>query len=320
MSKPLRVVFMGTPPFAVASLEALWSSPSCAEVVGVVTAPDRPAGRGMKLQPSAVKQAVLAREAGTPLLQPEKLRDAAFLTQLDALAADLYVVVAFRMLPAVVFERPPLGTINLHASLLPDLRGAAPIHWALLHGYTQTGVTTFYIQQQIDTGRILDQAELVIQPTWHAGDLHDALASLGAELLTQTVCRLADGDTHASLQVLTGEELTAPKLSTETGQLDFSREAVALHNQVRGLSPNPGAYTQMGNERLKVFQTTVTSEPPFPAQPDDSPGKVRVAGGRLFVATNQYWLELLQVQPPGKRVMTTKDWLLGRPDLPEFLG
>lgn len=310
---PLRVVFMGTPPFAVASLQALLANPCC-QVVGVVTTPDRPAGRGLQLQPSAVKQYVAAHTQ-LPLLQPEKLRDPAFHAALDALAADLYVVVAFRMLPEVVFARPRLGSINLHASLLPDLRGAAPINWALMYGLTQTGVSTFRLQATIDTGDLLDQAALTIEPGWDAGALHDALMALGAEVLCQTVCRLARGEATPQPQRAGGTQRPAPKLTPEVCRIDWQRPAAAIGHQVRGLAPQPGAVTPWGGTQLKVYRVATLDTKVFDTEA--IAGKVELVQGKLCVgAGDGQWVELLEVQPAGKKRLSVADWLRGRPQLP----
>lgn len=306
---------MGTPGFAVESLRQL-SQSECCDVVGVVTAPDRPAGRGQKLTPPAVKVFAEAHLPEVPILQPVKLRAPAFHAELEALAADLFVVVAFRMLPAAVFERPRLGSVNLHASLLPDLRGAAPINWALVYGYEETGATTFFIQQEIDTGKMLDQVRLRIQPNWHAGDLHDALMEAGAGLLVQTICRLQAGDASAQPQVLTGSERPAPKLTPEMGQIDWREPVRAIQNHVRGFTPFPGAFTYAetaDGQRIKIgaigFAHSI-------GLGNADPGTVRIQANALYVRCADGWAQVLKLQPPGKRMLAVADWLRGRPDLP----
>lgn len=301
-----RIVFMGTPGFAVESLRALLDAGIA--VAAVVTAPDRPAGRGQQLRMSAVK--TFALERGLPVLQPEKLRDPAFLDALDALRADLYVVVAFRMLPAVVWQKPPLGTINLHASLLPAYRGAAPINWALINGEHRTGATTFFIREEIDTGDILDRVELPIGPDENAGELHDRLMRAGAELLTRTVRRLLDGDrTSSPQQAADGALPSAPKLTPENCRVRWDLPAQLVHDHIRGLSPQPGAWSVLRRpdgreERFKLLA----------ARPVDgsaaAPGTVH-ADGSLRVRCADGWIELLELQPEGKRRMAAADYLRG---------
>ena len=241
----LRVVFLGTPLFAATCLEQLIQSRH--EVVGVVTAPDRPAGRGRSLRASDVKKVAL--EHNLPLAQPEKLKDEAFHAQLDAWNADLGVVVAFRMLPEVVWNRPRLGTINLHGSLLPQYRGAAPIHWAVLNGEKTTGASTFLLKHEIDTGHVLDRVEIPIGPDDTTGVVHDRLLDAGKHLLVQSIDALADGTANpvpqASLLEDGVEPKEAPKLFKDHGRIDWSRSAEEIHNQIRGLNPFPGAWTTL---------------------------------------------------------------------------
>ncbi|MCW3087116.1 MAG: methionyl-tRNA formyltransferase, partial [Sediminibacterium sp.] len=239
---PLKIAFMGTPDFAVASLDALVNA-GC-NIVAVITAPDKPAGRGMKLTESAVKK--YAAGKGLPVLQPEKLKSPAFIEQLRALQADLQVVVAFRMLPEVVWNMPPLGTINVHGSLLPQYRGAAPIHWAVINGEKETGVTTFRLKHEIDTGDILLQKKIPIGDDETTGEVHDRMKVIGAGLLVDTIRGLADHtllpmDQSILLEHGPKELRHAPKLFTEDCQLNWERPASELHNRVRGLSPFPGA-------------------------------------------------------------------------------
>ncbi len=256
-----RIVFMGTPDFAVPSLEALLKAGY--NIVGVVTAPDKPAGRGMKLTESAVKK--YATKRGLNILQPEKLRDPEFLSSLKGLHANLQVVVAFRMLPEVVWNMPPMGTINLHASLLPQYRGAAPINWAIINGERESGLTTFKLQQEIDTGNILMQEQMPIGDDETAGELHDRMKDTGAELLVKTVTGLLE-DTLTEKEQLTiptsTEQQTqsttlkhAPKIFTETCRINWNKNAVEIHNQIRGLSPFPGAFTDLGDKTIKIFRS-----------------------------------------------------------------
>lgn len=303
----LRVLFMGTPDFAVASLIALIDNGI--DVVGVVTAPDRPAGRGRQLRASPVK--LRALEVGLPVLQPERLKDPAFHNELDALDASLYVVVAFRMLPEIVWTRPSLGTINLHASLLPDFRGAAPINWAVINGATKSGVTTFLISHAIDTGDILLQRELEIGADETAGELHDRMMELGAGLVVETVRGLAQGTLPPRAQDATKALNAAPKIDSATCHIDFERSAQQVHDLVRGMSPFPGAWC-MWNEQdgrsthFKILRTRMTGQPS-----KEAAGTVRIDYGKLLVACADEWLEALEVQPEGKRRMDAKDLLRG---------
>ncbi len=257
--KSPRIVFMGTPEFAVESLKALVKQDY--NVVGVVTAPDKPAGRGYKLQPSPVKRYAL--EQGLPLLQPEKLRDPGFLEELRGWKADLQVVVAFRMLPEVVWKLPPKGTFNLHSSLLPRYRGAAPINWAIINGESETGVTTFLLSHEIDTGHIIFQERTAIEETDTAGSLHDRLMAMGARLVLKTVDAITEGTAHPIPQSeLVSDETVftpAPKIFTEDCRIDWSRSVLEVYNHIRGLSPYPAAWTELypGDEeeplRVKIY-------------------------------------------------------------------
>ncbi|GEO08611.1 methionyl-tRNA formyltransferase [Segetibacter aerophilus] len=252
----LKIVFMGTPEFAVASLNALVEAGF--NIVGVITAPDKPAGRGMKMTESAVKK--YAVEKGLHILQPLKLKNPEFLAELKALNADLQVVVAFRMLPEVVWKMPPLGTINLHASLLPQYRGAAPINWAIINGEKQTGVTTFKLQQEIDTGDLLLQEKILIGENDTTGQLHDIMKEIGANLLVETVKGIEDGSLQETaqskaLEQFTGELKHAPKLYTETCTINWNKTCDEVYNLVRGLSPYPGALTHLNGKILKIYQS-----------------------------------------------------------------
>jgi methionyl-tRNA formyltransferase len=305
--RAVRIVFMGTPDFAVASLDALCKA-GC-HIVGVVTAPDKPSGRGLHLQPSAVK--TYALEKGIPLLQPDKLKDPSFLAALDHWNADLQVVVAFRMLPEVVWNRPKLGTINLHGSLLPHYRGAAPINWAIIDGNTQTGVTTFLLQHEIDTGQILLQSPITIGPHETAGELHDKMKEIGAALLVKTV----QGWIEKTIVPIPQSELTAdfsqlrhaPKLNKETGTIDWHRPASSIHNLVRGLSPVPCAHTLLNGKLLKIIETI-----PLPEHDTLSPGQVETDGKTyLYYGCGKGALKILQLQLEGKKRMPVSEFLKG---------
>lgn len=299
-----RIVFMGTPEFAVASLDALLQAGF--NVVAVVTAPDKPAGRGMKLTESAVKQYAVSHEL--PVLQPEKLKAPEFLASLQALHADLQVVVAFRMLPEVVWNMPPMGTINVHGSLLPQYRGAAPINWAVINGEKKTGVTTFKLQHAIDTGNILLQASMPIGENETAGEVHDRMKVLGAELLVHTVKGLVDGTIQEQPQPADEGQLKhAPKIFTETCQIDWNHSAASIHNQIRGLSPFPGAFTQLHGKMLKVFESRFSNEAHAQA-----PGSID-SDGKTFIrfAANDGWVNILTLQLEGKKRMAVADFLRG---------
>lgn len=325
--KDTRIVFMGTPEFAVASLDALVKAG--ARIVGVVTAPDKPAGRGMKLNESAVKQYAAAN--GLHLLQPVKLKDPAFLEALQSLRADLQVVVAFRMLPEVVWSMPPLGTINLHGSLLPQYRGAAPINWAVINGEKETGVTTFKLQHEIDTGNILLQNSFAIGEDDTAGDVHDYMKEVGAKLLVKTVEGLVAGTIEEQPQAgilkseagtpkpiidadnrAAGDELAtalkhAPKIFTETCKIDWHKTSFEIHNLIRGLSPYPGAFTYLQDKVLKIYHSKKEIAPPtIPIGTADTNGKTYLK----FACADGY-IHVLDLQLEGKKRMTIEEFLRG---------
>jgi methionyl-tRNA formyltransferase len=308
--KNLRIIFMGTPTFAVASLQKLLEA-GC-QIVGVVTAPDKPAGRGMQLQASAVKQ--FALEKGLTVLQPEKLKHPDFIRQLTALKADLQIVVAFRMLPEIVWSMPPLGTINVHGSLLPQYRGAAPINWAIINGEPYTGVTTFKLQHAIDTGNILLQEKIMIDEHDDAGTLHDRMKETGATLLLETIKGIAAGslDEQPQESLTSGMPLKhAPKIFTETCAIDWNKSCHAIHNLVRGLSPFPGAFTYINGKRWKLFRVhpETDSTPVTPGTIEtDNKSYVKIAG-------HNGWVYLLDIQMEGKRKMSIAECLRGNPTL-----
>lgn len=247
----LRIVFMGTPEFAVASLNALVEAGY--NIVGVITAPDKPAGRGMKMSESAVKK--YAIEKGLKVLQPEKLKNPGFIETLKSLNADVQVVVAFRMLPEIVWNMPPLGTINVHGSLLPQYRGAAPINWAIINGEKETGVTTFKLQHEIDTGNILLQDVIPIGDDETAGELHDTMKEVGARLLVKTMKQLSEGTLKERPQQNSGAEIKhAPKIFTGTCKIDWDKSVDDIYNLIRGLAPFPGAFTYLNGKTLKIYK------------------------------------------------------------------
>ncbi|ADB37104.1 methionyl-tRNA formyltransferase [Spirosoma linguale] len=305
MPQPLRIIFMGTPDFAVASLQRLLGAGL--QVVAVVTAPDRPSGRGLQLTPSPVKKA--AEAANLPVLQPEKLRDAAFLEQLASYQADLQVVVAFRMLPEVVWAMPTIGTFNLHGSLLPQYRGAAPINWAIINGETETGVTTFFIEKEIDTGQMIFQDYEPIYPDDTAGTVHDRLMERGANLVVKTVHAIEAGDYPRTPQPTADDLRPAPKLSRETTEINWNQPATQIRNFVRGLSPYPTAWTKINGKVFKIYGVSVANESPFAAE---QPGEAYSDNKKIIlVRAADGWLQIDALQAEGKRRMTAEEFLRG---------
>ena len=305
MKKKLRIVFMGTPDFAVASLKSLVENDH--NIVGVITAPDRPAGRGRKIRTSAVKDYAL--EKGLRLLQPTNLKNETFLQELKSLEADLQIVVAFRMLPKVVWKLPPEGTFNLHASLLPEYRGAAPINWALINGEKRTGVTTFFINENIDTGAIILQKEVSIDKDESAGELHDKLMNLGSELVVQTVELIASGTAESKEQSNTSSK-HAPKLTKENCRIQWDQPIERVHNHIRGLSPYPAAWTllpsQQGETEFKIFESSVIDK-----EHDSDPGTIEVHDKEIWVAVQRGYLRINSLQMSGKRKMDAASFLNG---------
>lgn len=299
----MRIIFMGTPEFAVASLDALVKAGF--NIVGVITAPDKPAGRGMHLQQSAVKK--YAVEKGLNVLQPEKLKDPQFLDTLRALKADLQVVVAFRMLPEAVWSMPPMGTINLHGSLLPQYRGAAPINWAVINGEKETGPTTFKLKHEIDTGDILLQEKFPIGEDDTAGIVHDKMMEIGAQLLVKTVQGLADGSLQEVPQATREMLQHAPKIFTDTCKIDWNKTVDEIHNLIRGLSPYPGAFTHLDNKVLKIY----SSKKEY-GQPKSAPGQPETDKKSFlkFAAADGY-IYALEIQPEGKKRMPVANFLRG---------
>lgn len=297
---------MGTPDFAVASLQRLLEA-GC-HVVAVVTAPDRPSGRGLNLLPSPVKEAALV--AGLPVLQPEKLRDPAFLDQLASYGADLQVVVAFRMLPEVVWAMPMVGTLNLHASKLPQYRGAAPINWAIIRGETETGATTFFIEKEIDTGQLIFQITEPIYRDDTAGTLHDRLMLAGADLVVKTVQAIQVGSYPRLPQPNLPDLYPAPKLTRENTEIDWKQPADAVRNFVRGLNPYPSAWAMLGGRFFKIFSVHPISAPDN--APDSAPGTVFTDNkSQILIRTTDGWLSVDELQAEGKRRMLTNEFLRG---------
>ncbi|MBQ4139444.1 MAG: methionyl-tRNA formyltransferase [Muribaculaceae bacterium] len=307
----LKIVFFGTPDFAVESLKRLVEAGF--HIAAVVTMPDKPAGRGHHLLQSAVKQYAVSQ--GLPLLQPVNLKDEAFVSELRAIGADLHIVIAFRMLPQVVWAMPPLGTFNLHASLLPKYRGAAPINWAVMNGDSETGVTTFFLKHEIDTGDIIEQRRVPIGRTDNVETVHDRLMMLGADMVLHTVEAIVAGEVKPIPQeqlLHAGEEPTpAPKIFKETCRINWSRPAEQVYNHIRGLSPYPAAWTEWidANEKTYAVKIFETGEPE-PAQ-DLTPGALKTDGRRLWIACSDGWLEVKSLQQAGKKRMDTDAFLRG---------
>ena len=304
--KDLRIVFMGTPEFATTILKKLVGENYT--IAGVITAPDRPAGRGRKLQESDVKK--YASEQGLRVLQPTNLKNEEFLAELKSLEANLQIVVAFRMLPKVVWAMPQLGTFNLHASLLPDYRGAAPINWAIINGETETGVTTFFIDEKIDTGEIILQERTTIDPEDNAGTLHDKLMHLGAELVVKTVKQIASGDIKTQKQVTSEPVKKAFKIHKDTCKIDWTQSLETIHNHIRGLSPYPAAWSNFINGEnemtLKIYKSTIEKD-----DHNFDIGNVFHTKKEIKVAVKNGFIKLLELQLPGKKKMKTQDVLNG---------
>ncbi len=319
IGKELRIVFMGTPDFAVASLKALVEGRY--NVVGVITAPDKPAGRGKKIHESAVKK--YAVENGLNVLQPEKLKNQEFLAELRALKADLQVVVAFRMLPDVVWNMPRLGTFNLHGSLLPNYRGAAPLNWAIINGEKKTGVTTFLLDQKIDTGKILFKKEIEIGENDTVGDIHDGLMEIGAKLVLETVDVLASGNYSAIPQSEMMDEADikhASKIFKDDCKIVWTKDSETIRNMIRGLSPYPTAWTTLiHKESGKEIPTKVFFAQKVDLQEKDESGAIK-SDGKTFmnVACGIGWLQITDLQLAGKKRMKTPDFLRGFQQLAEY--
>lgn len=312
----LRVLFMGTPDFAVASLQQIHES-SIHKIIGVVTAVDKPAGRGRKLKSSSVKNYAVKQEL--PLLQPENLKDPNFVNSLTELKPDIIVVVAFRMLPKVVWDLPKYGTFNLHASLLPQYRGAAPINWAIINGEIQSGVTTFFIDEKIDTGSILLQKQTAIKGTDTVKELHDTLMEIGSELVIETLNRIALEDIKPSPQKETSGLKTAYKLNRENMKIDWSKDSNSIYNLIRGLSPYPSSWCFLEEENKKQQQIKITKASIIKPEDEILPklsqtkenGKLQVIDKRIIIHTQDGFIELETLQLPNKKSMNAKELLNG---------
>lgn len=303
MNNKLRIIFLGTPDFAVASLDILFKNNF--DIVSVVTAPDKPSGRGLKMHESAVKKYAVGN--GLKVLQPDKLKNSEFIHQIKELKADLQVVVAFRMLPEVVWNMPPLGTINLHASLLPQYRGSAPINWAIINGEKETGVTTFKLQHEIDTGNIIDQKKIRIEEDDTAGKLHDKLMPAGAQLILKTVQRITDNDYKLLPQSGTNIIKAAPKIFKEDCRINWNKNVDQVYDLIRGLSPYPAAWTILNGKQLKILMGRKAK-----AQPIPSPGIAETDHKTYFrIACSNGWLYITDLQLEGKKRMGIEEFLRG---------
>jgi methionyl-tRNA formyltransferase len=300
----LKIIFFGTPDFAVASLAALCAAQ--VQVIAVVTAPDKPSGRGLQLNSTPVKQ--FATSKGILVLQPNKLKSPEFIEQLKLLQADLHIVVAFRMLPELVWNMPPMGTVNVHGSLLPQYRGAAPINWAIINGAKETGVTTFKLKHEIDTGNILLKHKIDILPEDNAGSVHDKLMIAGADLLVETVKGLAEGSIQEIPQDSLKEPLVhAPKIFKEDMLINWNKEAQAVLNHIRGLSPYPTAYTYLGGKQIKIYTAKIDREKPTKAIGEwETDHK-----SYLRFAVQDAWVSILDLQQEGKKRMDIETFLRG---------
>lgn len=305
--RDLRIVFMGTPDFAVATLDALVKNHY--HIVGVITAPDRPAGRGQKLKASAVKTYALKHEL--TVLQPTNLKEEDFLYELKALQANLQIIVAFRMLPKVVWQIPKYGTFNLHASLLPQYRGAAPIHWAIINGETKTGVTTFFIDEKIDTGAIIMQRETSIDKTTTVGELHDDLMALGSALVIETVKQIESGTVKTSIQPQTDDLKTAYKLNKDNCKIDWSQSIDSIYNKIRGLNPFPAAWSYMDNGDKVHLAVKIYAVEKLEANHQLKSGRIIAHKDELKVACKGGYIKINELQLPGKRKMDVKSLLNG---------
>ena len=303
MKNKLNILFMGTPDFALGVLKRIYEQDH--PISGVVTAPDKKAGRGKKTKESAVKQWAVSKQL--PVYQPTNLKSDTFYDQLKLIDPDIIVVVAFRMLPKQVWDFPPKGTINLHASLLPDYRGAAPIHWAIINGEKKTGVTTFFIDEEIDTGKIILRKETGIDEDDNVGSLHDKLMHLGADLVIDTLALINKGDHVTTDQKLSATDKKAPKLNKENCRINWQQDHVTLYNFIRGLSPFPCSWTMLNNnESLKVYKARKTSHTSY-----REPGKISIKENKVLVATQDEDLEIEELQLQNRKRMTAKEAING---------
>lgn len=309
----MKIVFMGTPDFAVYSLKSILAAGF--EVVGVVTAPDKPAGRGQMLNMSPVKKVAL--ENNLKILQPDKLRDPVFLNALKSLKADLFVVVAFRMLPEIVWNMPRKGTINLHGSLLPQYRGAAPINWAIINGETETGLTVFFIEKEIDTGMVIKSMKVPIPIEFSAGNLHDILAPLGAELLIESMKYINGFNSKVEVIAQSQNEMiddtefelkNAPKIKTEDCKIDWNETGNEIYNFIRGMSPSPCAYTFLEGKKFKIYFASIEE---VGSTENFSPGTLKIINGKMHIMSSDKWVIPEEVQLEGRKKMKTIEFIRG---------
>ena len=308
----MRIVFMGTPQFAVKTLDAIFNSKH--ELVGVVTSTDKPAGRGRKIQQSDVKQ--YATKNNIRLFQPEKLKNKNFIDDLKVLNADLFIVVAFRMLPKIIWEIPRKGTVNLHASILPNYRGAAPINWAIINGEKESGVTTFFINDKIDTGDVLLIEKTKIKDGQTAGELHDNLMEIGSKLIIRTISEIESGTLKSKKQIISASQKTAPKLNRNNTEINWFKDDITIKQFILGLNPYPGAWTLLSNNgrelNFKIFNVK-TSNLKVPKK------TILLKENKLYIGTNTNALELLEIQLEGKKRMNANDFLQGNKNIDQYI-
>ena len=308
----MRIVFMGTPQFAVKTLDAIFNSKH--EVVGVVTSTDKPAGRGRKIQQSDVKQ--YATKNNIRLFQPEKLKNKNFIDDLKVLNADLFIVVAFRMLPKIIWEIPKKGTVNLHASILPNYRGAAPINWAIINGEKESGITTFFINEKIDTGDVLLVEKTKIKDGQTAGELHDNLMEIGSKLIIKTISEIESGTLKPKKQIISASQKTAPKLNRNNTKINWFKDDITIKQFILGLNPYPGAWTLLSNNgrelNFKIFNVK-TSNLKVPKK------TILLKKNKLYIGTNTNALELLEIQLEGKKRMNANDFLQGNKNIDQYI-
>ena len=308
----MRIVFMGTPQFAVKTLDAIFNSKH--ELVGVVTSTDKPAGRGRKIQQSDVKQ--YATKNNIRLFQPEKLKNKNFIDDLKVLNADLFIVVAFRMLPKIIWEIPKKGTVNLHASILPNYRGAAPINWAIINGEKESGVTTFFINEKIDAGDVLLIEKTKIKDGQTAGELHDNLMEIGSKLIIRTISEIESGTLKSKKQIISASQKTAPKLNRNNTKINWFKDDITIKQFILGLNPYPGAWTLLSNNgrklNFKIFNVK-TSNLKVPKK------TILLKENKLYIGTNTNALELLEIQLEGKKRMNANDFLQGNKNIDQYI-
>ena len=308
----MRIVFMGTPQFAVKTLDAIFNSKH--EVVGVVTSTDKPAGRGRKIQQSDVKQ--YATKNNIRLFQPEKLKNKNFINDLKVLNADLFIVVAFRMLPKIIWEIPKKGTVNLHASILPNYRGAAPINWAIINGEKESGVTTFFINEKIDAGDVLLIEKTKIKDGQTAGELHDNLMEIGSKLIIRTISEIESGTLKSKKQIISASQKTAPKLNRNNTEINWFKDDITIKQFILGLNPYPGAWTLLSNNgrelNFKIFNVK-TSNLKVPKK------TILLKENKLYIGTNTNALELLEIQLEGKKRLNANNFLQGNKNIDQYI-